>query len=110
MANTSAGTRVSPPLYRSDTDAWVRLATNWMRAAHQGHIANVGTFACLSGTVSTVLTDSRIGAATFIGFSPTSANAAAESPWVSSQSKGAATVTHANAATGDRTFTYCILG
>lgn len=107
---SSATAILSPPIYLVSTEDWKRLASQWMRNAHQGHIAATSTFTCLSGTVSTILTDSRIGAFSHIGFTPTSANAAAENPWVASRSKGAATITHANAGSGDRTFTICILG
>lgn len=108
----SAGSRVAPPAYLIDTESWKRLVAAWMREANQGHLSNTGTFSCTSGTAQTVLVDSRIGFASCIGFSPTTANAAAElaTLYVSDRSAGGATIAHANAATGDRTFTYSILG
>lgn len=110
----SAGTRLSPPSYMTNEDEWRRKASEWMVQAHAGHLANAGTVTLLSGTVTTVLTDTRIGFPSVIAFMPTTANASAEvgggTIFVSSQSKGIATITHANAATGDRTFKYSILG
>lgn len=106
----SATARLSPPPYLTDTETWKRLAALWMREAHQGHIANTGNVTLTSGTAQTVLTDTRIGAYSFVALSPATSSASVETPWISSRSKGAATITHANAASGDRTFLYCILG
>lgn len=110
----SAGSKLSPPNVMSNMAEWQRKAVAWMMQAHNGHIANTGSFTCTSGTTTTVIADPRIGFAAVITFMPTTANAAAEvgagTMYVSSQSKGAATVTHANAGTGDRTFKYGITG
>ena len=106
----SAASRLSPPAYLTDTEAWKRLVANWMLEANQGHLSNTGTFTCASGTAQTVLTDSRIGFASHLSFTPTTSNAAAENLYVASRSKGAATIAHANALTGDRIFTFAILG
>lgn len=110
----SAAARLSPPPVMSNTQEWQRKAVLWMAQAHNGHIANTGVFTADSGTAETVLTDSRIGFASCILFAPTTANAATElgagTLYISTQSAGAATVTHANAVTGDRTFRYAILG
>lgn len=109
---TSAGTRLSPPSFMTDEVEWRRKAVQWMAQAHIGHIANTATATILSGTVATVLIDTRIGFASVLTFMPTTANAATEvaTLYVSSQSKGAATLTHANAGSGDRIFKYSILG
>jgi hypothetical protein len=63
-------------------------------------------------SVTTVVTDKRIGANTFFGFCPLSANAAGalSGLYVSSQSNGTATLTHANTATVDRTFNVLLIG
>lgn len=109
---TSAGVILSPPPFMTNNEEWMRKSSEWMKRAHGGHIANIGTTTLLSGTVTTVLTDTRISFFNVISFTPTTANAATEvaTLYVASQSKGAATLTHANAATGDRTFKYSILG
>lgn len=114
MMGISAGTKLPPPFFMTNVVEWQRKAVTWMLQANQGHLDNAGTTTLLSGTVTTVLVDSRIGLNSFIGFMPKTANAAAEigggTLYVGSQSEGAATLTHANAATGDRTFRFCILG
>ena len=65
-----------------------------------------------AGATSTTLTDSRIGGASFIGFSPTTATAATAltALYVSAKAKGSATLTHNNTADTDRTFDVLIVG
>lgn len=108
----SATARLAPPPYLTDSERWKVLASSWMLQANQGHLANTGTVTCSSGTAQTVLVDTRIGAFVTLAFMPTTANAAAEAVtmYVASLSKGGATITHANAASGDRTFRYAIFG
>jgi hypothetical protein len=110
----SAGTKLPPPFFMTNITEWQRKAVTWMLQTNQGHIDNCGSVSLLSGTATTILTDSRIGLNSFIGFMPKTANAAAEigggTLYVGSQSEGAATLTHANDVTGDRTFRFCILG
>lgn len=112
---TGAGSRISlNPGFLSDDPQWKRQTAAWIAEANQGHIANTGTVSLLSGTVSTVISDKRVGANSFIGFMPTTANAAAElgagTLFVATRGKQTFTITHANGATGDRTFVYAILG
>lgn len=67
----------------------------------------------LTANVATsTVTDSRIGPLTAILFSPLTAHAAAEIPtlYVSVQTKGLATLTHANNAQTDRTFNLAFIG
>ena len=61
---------------------------------------------------TTTLIDDRIGANTYIGFQPKTANAAAalSGLYVSSQANGTATLTHANNAQSDRTFNVLLIG
>lgn len=115
----SAGTRLPPPIFMSNFVEWERKAVTWMLQANQGHLDNTGIVSLLSGTVTTVLVDSRIGQFSYIGLMPTTLNAATElggtalgagTLYIGSQSEGAATITHSNAASGDRTFRFCILG
>jgi hypothetical protein len=63
-------------------------------------------------STTTTVTDARIGANTFIGFSPLTANAAAaiSGLYVSAQVNGSATLTHANNAQSDRTFNALLIG
>jgi hypothetical protein len=100
------------PGYLTNDPEWKRGMATWAAEANQGHLANTGTVTLLSGTVTTVLTDSRIGAYCFVGLMPQTSNAAGAiaTTYIASQSQGGATITHASAATGDRTFRFCILG
>lgn len=77
-----------------------------------GKLNAVNQMTLATGATQTTLIDSRIGANTFIGFQPLSANAAAamSSIWVSNQINGQATVHHASAATADRTFNLLFIG
>ena len=65
-------------------------------------------------TTTSVITDARIGPGSFFWFTPLTANAAAElgggTMYVSSRGKQTATITHASAASTDRTFVALILG
>lgn len=63
-------------------------------------------------SATTTVIDKRIGANTFLGFSPLSADAAAalSGLYVSTQANGTATLTHANTATVDRTFNVLLIG
>lgn len=110
----SATAKLSPPPYLADTEQWKRLASTWMRQASQGNLACTSTVTLHSGTASTVVTDFRVGGYSFISFMPMTANAASEvaagTMFVSSLSKGAFTITHANNGGGDRTYTYCVIG
>lgn len=110
--SVSAGTRTTvPPSFIEEDSEWKRKASSWMLEANQGHLNNVGTVTLLSGTVSTVVSDMRIGINSFIGLMPTTANAAGGlATTFILTTAGTFTLTHANAATGDRTFRYTILG
>lgn len=76
----------------------------------QGNLNAVDTVTLTTSSATTTLLDSRIGPDSFIGFMPTTANAAAESLYVSSRGDQTATITHANNAQADRTFAYLVIG
>jgi len=64
-------------------------------------------------STSTTVIDARIGANTFIGFSPRTANAvtaAISGLFVSSKKNGQATLTHASSANADQTFDVLLIG
>lgn len=109
---TTYTTRASPPPnYIENDPEWKRKSSLWMYEANLGHLNNVGTTTLLSGTVSTVVSDMRVGINSFIGLMPTTANALSAMPttYITTTSESF-TITHSNTATGDRTFRYCILG
>lgn len=109
---TSAGSRLAPSTFLTDSQQHRRLIALWMREAHQGHLGNTGDVTLATSAVSTVVTDFRVGPNSCIGFMPQTANAAAEiaTLYVSSRSAEAFTITHANNGNADRTFTYSVLG
>lgn len=77
-----------------------------------GKLNAVTSVTLADGETETVLTDSRIGANTFISLMPTTANAAAAmtAVYVSAKTKGSATLTHDNTADTDRTFDVLLIG
>lgn len=79
-----------------------------------GNLNNTSTVTLTENAASTTVTNSRIGANTHIEFMPTTANAAAEKAagtmYVSERTKGEFTITHANNAQTDRTFSYMHVG
>lgn len=117
---TSAGTRVSiPPSFLSDDPEWKRAVGRWMLEANQGHLANTGNVTLTANVASTSVVDARAGANSFIGFTPTTLNAATEATgttlgagtmWIKARGKQVFTIKHTNNAQTDRTFVYCILG
>ncbi len=79
---------------------------------NQGKMNAVTTLTLTANAATTTFTDVRIGGMSYIGFSPTTANAAAElaTLYVSAKANGSATLTHANNAQTDRTYDVLIIG
>lgn len=70
-----------------------------------------GTFTLTAGVTSTVVTNANCAAASCVKITPTTANAAAAlATTYITAANGSFTVTHANSAQTDRTFTYAIQG
>lgn len=74
-----------------------------------GNANNIGEVTLAENTTTTTVRNSRIGADTVVLLMPTTANAAGEE-WHITTAKGSFTITHANAATTDRTFRYVHIG
>lgn len=111
MASTAqAGVYV--PTFQLDEQRHRKKIASWAQWINQGHLANVGNLTLLSGTVSTVVVDSRVSLNSFIGLEPTTANALSAAPktFVSTTTKGSFTLTHASTGSGDCNFRYCLLG
>lgn len=119
MANAT-GYQPPKPDAGSDMPAAVRqhareIASS-VRLAMQGKINATGTVTLTANAATTVLTDSRLNRVCAILFDPTTANAAAELAagtlyvLTANRNDGAFTLTHANAATTDRTFRYLVIG
>lgn len=78
-----------------------------------GKLNAVTSVTLTPSATSTTLTDARIGANTFIGFTPRSANAVTaqiSGLYVSSKQNGQATLTHASSANTDQTFDILLIG
>jgi hypothetical protein len=73
-----------------------------------------GTVTLTVSVATTTVTDANCAATSWVGFTPTTANAAAEigngTMYLSAVANGSFTITHANAATTGRTFLYAIQG
>ena len=83
--------------------------------ALQGKLLNVGQVTLRANFATTNLKDERIGTESYVGLDhATTANAAAEkgngTMYISSQTNGSVTITHANNAQTDRTFKYIVIG
>jgi hypothetical protein len=67
-----------------------------------------------ANAAATTVADARLSSASYIGFCPLTANAAAEigsgTIYVSAQGKGTATLAHANNAQTDRNFRLLVIG
>lgn len=109
-----------PSVAQFDGDAKLlfRRLSSVVNTILQGKINAVTTVTLTAGTTTTTITDARITSKSFIGLTPTTANAAAAIPttYISSQmtgtgtTQGTATITHANNAQTDRTFNILIIG
>jgi hypothetical protein len=77
-----------------------------------GKLNAVTTVTLTASATTTTLQDSRIGGGSYIGLSPTTANAAAAMTkvYVSAKAKGSATLTHDSTTDTDRTFDVLIIG
>jgi hypothetical protein len=110
MGSTSGDRAHVAPHYADDKD-WQRAFTNWMYEANRGHLLATGNVTLNVNTHETTVTDTRVCNSTFIGFMPTTANAARE--WQrlrTSQTNGLFVVVHDNNTTADRTYVYSIMG
>jgi hypothetical protein len=82
----------------------------------QGKMNNTGTFTCTANVATTVLSDPRLTVNSVLTLDPKTANAAAEKAagtiyaLTANRNNLTWTITHANAATTDRTFQYAIIG
>lgn len=79
----------------------------------QGGLDTTGTVTLTTSTTTTTVSSTYVTPDSYIGLSPTTANAAGalSTTYVSTKSNGAYFVlTHSNTATADRTFIYSIIG
>jgi len=84
-----------------------------VRNVVDGKTNNTASLTLTASVGTTVVTDFRAGAESYVCFMPLTANAAAElaagTMYVSSQGTNTFTITHQNAITTDRTFRYIVV-
>lgn len=99
------------PLRFADVNRWLEKIALAINVNDDGKTSNAGTVTLTASVTTTTVLDKRVGDDSGIYFSPTTANAAGEALWVSTKTAGTSfVITHANAATVDRTFNYIIVG
>lgn len=108
----SAQAGVIVPTFQQDDERHRRKIAAWAQWVNQGHLANVGNVTLTPSSTTTVVNDSRAGLNSYVGLTPTTANGASAAPscWISSFGKQTFTITHANTASADKSFRYCLLG
>ena len=93
---------------------WVQQIVERVNNILQGRLNVTLPLSLTASSSTTIVTDARIGAFSSLLFCPLTANAALEiaagTLFVSEQKSGSATITHANNAQADRTFSLVILG
>lgn len=117
MSGVNPGFPNAPEVGVNDVEHRRKLA-KVINALMQGKMNAVTTVTLTANAATTTLTDARITINSFIGFMPTTANAAAAiaTLYVSNRMtsngtvSGNATLTHANNAQTDRTFIVLIIG
>ena len=75
-----------------------------------GKTNNTGSVTLAASSTTTTLNDERLGFDSVILLSPLTANAAAQSPFISTHAKGSAVITHTSVAHADLLFAYIIVG
>lgn len=82
----------------------------WANNVNIGKFNVTGTVTLAANSATTTLNDVRIGAESYIGFMPTTANAAAglTALYVTGRGTSTCTLNHANNAQADRTYDYAV--
>jgi hypothetical protein len=75
-----------------------------------GKTNNTGSVLLRASNTTTTITDERLGFDSIILLSPLSANAAAQTPYISTKAKGSVIITHTSTAHTDLNFDYIIVG
>ena len=100
------------PIDVTDVMTAVRRVGESLTLLADGRSNAFGTVTLTVSVTSTTLTDRRIGTDSVITLMPTTANAAGAlaTTYIGTVTAGSATITHANNAQADRTFSYAITG
>lgn len=101
-----------PPLMMANEKEHRRQIAQALGNTISGKMNAVTEVTLAAGVTTTTFTDARIGANTFFGFQPLTADAAGAVAglYVSSQANGSATLTHSSASSLDRTFRVLLIG
>ena len=93
-------------------DRWSQLLYEHIRLAFIGKVDDTTTFTLAANTATTTVSDARIGAASKLFFTPTTATAAAEMDnlWTKSTATGSAILVHSNTADTDKIVNCLIRG
>ena len=83
---------------------WLNQAARQINSLRSGAHNTTSSITLNANSNTTTLTDSRIGAQSFVHLSPLTESAADESWWISSQSQGSATISHSNSPDTTRTY------
>jgi len=108
---TTVGYPVPPQMMANEKEHRRQIAQA-LGNALAGKVNAVTEVTLAANVTTTTFTDARIGANTFFGFQPLTANAAGalSGLYVSSQANGVATLTHSSASSVDRTFRVLLIG
>ena len=101
-----------PPRDVANWTTWAARLADFLTLVMRGKLNCVTEVTLAAGATTTTLLDERITPSSYIGLMPTTANAVAVigGLYVSARRNGSATLTHANNANTDKTFTVAILG
>ena len=102
-----------PPVTLPDEKQHRRLIAQCLQGAMSGKLNCVTSITLTPSATSTAIIDKRIGANTFIGFTPRTLNASTawtSGLYVASKQNGQATLNHASSANTDQTFDVLLIG
>lgn len=86
---------------------WCRKLAEAIEQIANGSSRTVGSVTLTANATTTTVVSQNVTPSSHITLTPTTANAAAEVPYISARTNGASfVITHANTASTDRTFTY----
>lgn len=98
-----------PGLASNEQD--LRKIVDVVRGTRAGKLNAVTSVTLATSSTTTTLTDSRIGGGSFVGLTPTTANAKAEgTPYVTGKTTGSCTLNHTSNSQTDRTYDVLIIG
>lgn len=111
---------MDPAKFSRNQVEWSRKLAASANRAVAGKLDAIGNVTLDASSATTTLADGRITESSVLLFTPTTANAALEQSgmleidtaglYVSARADGSATLTHANNAASDRTFSYLVIG